>query len=611
MATDPTQLNFQPLLDSLEHCRRYTGEPTGFWAAFAEALHAFPECRTVRIITRANEGWKVLATHPQGRGVTHALTREDFELMRAEAEAEPYAERRLQDPVPGYLLLLKLRTEQEDLAVFAELLLPDAPFCDRSSLAAILGVAAELPRNYERGLREARMQRQLDDFSRALEVLATVNARREFTPAAMALVNELADRFEATRVSLGWVANYYVKICAMSGTDRVERKVEVVQRLEAAMEECRDQEEEILYPGAEGADLVRRSHEAYLQESHVGAIISVPLRVGGEVCAVVTLEREQGEFRPDEALGLRVIADQTAPVLADLRKQSRWFGRRWADAGREVLAKAVGPRHTWMKVGAITLSLFLAFALFVPFTYRVKANFQIVPESQALLPVPFQGYIDEVYQRPGDLVAAGALLFAMDDGELRVEKARALADLRRHRAEAERAEAAGEMGEYRVSMELAGQARARLELAEYRLDRAEVKAPFDGVLVEGDLRDRLGAPVQQGEVMMKFSRLDGLYVEIELEERDIDLLDGSGEGQIAFASRPDLKFPIEIERIEPSAQAGQGSNFFVIRAELTGAEADWLRPGMTGVAKLDGGQRTLAWRATHRLVDFLRMFFWV
>jgi len=198
----------------------------------------------------------------------------------------------------------------------------------------------------------------------------------------------------------------------------------------------------------------------------------------------------------------------------------------------------------------------------------------------------------------------------MDDGELRVERARALADLRRYRAEAERAEAAGEMGEYRVSMELSGQAQARLELAEYRLDRADVRAPFAGVLVEGDLRERLGAPVQQGEVLMKFSRLDGLYAEIELEERDIDLLDGSERGQIAFASRPDLKFPVEIDRIEPSAQVGQGGNYFVIRAGMTGEPVDWLRPGMTGVAKLDGGKRTLAWRATHRLVDFLRMFFW-
>jgi hypothetical protein len=104
--------------------------------------------------------------------------------------------------------------------------------------------------------------------------------------------------------------------------------------------------------------------------------------------------------------------------------------------------------------------------------------------------------------------------------------------------------------------------------------------------------------------------MDGLFLEVELEERDIDLLDGSGDGQVAFASRPELKFPVSIERIEPSAQVGEGKNFFVIRAELDATEAEWLRPGMTGIARLDSGDRTLAWRATHRLVDFLRMFFW-
>ena len=199
----------------------------------------------------------------------------------------------------------------------------------------------------------------------------------------------------------------------------------------------------------------------------------------------------------------------------------------------------------------------------------------------------------------------------MDDGELLVEEVAALADLRRFLAEAEQAEAQGDLGGYRVAKELAGQADARLQLARYRLKRAEIKAPFDGVLVEGDLRERLGAPVNQGEVLMKFSRLDGLFLEIELPERDIDLLDGSNLGQAAFASRPDIRFPTEIERIEPSAVAGQGANYFIIRAGIDAADVDWMRPGMTGVAKLDAGKRTLLWRATHRLVDFIRMSFWI
>jgi hypothetical protein len=611
MSIEPQRMSFGELIDALQESRKFSGEPSAFWSYLARALGEFPETRSVRIMARTGDNWKVLAAHPSGRGAAHSLTQEAFETLCAQAEQESFAQLSVSRPVAGHLIFVALHSEETKARIFAEILLPEAPISSRDSLAGVFALAADAPRAYERNLREARVQRQLDDTARALEVLSAVNAKREFMPAAMALVNETAIRFNATRVSLGWVDDYYVKTVAMSGTDRFERKVEVVQRLEAAMEECRDQEEEIVFPALEGSDVICRGHEAYVQESHVGAVISVPLRVDGDVCAILTLEREQGGFTLDEALGLRVIADQSAPVLYDLKQKSRWFGRRWADAGRELTAKAVGPRHTWMKVGALALSVFLIFALFVPYTYRVKANFIIVPDRLALLPVPFEGFIEDVYFKPGDVVEAGQVLVALDDGELQVERVRALADLSRYRAEAEQAEAEGKMGDFRVANELAGQAEARLQLADYRLQRATIKAPFSGVLVEGDLHERIGAPVDQGEVLLKFSRLDGLSVEIELPERDIDLLDDSQQGQIAFASRPDLKFPIGIERVEPSATAGQGSNFFVIRAEFVDAQVEWLRPGMTGVARLDAGHRTLAWRATHRLVDFLRIFFWI
>lgn len=602
--------DFKSFLEAVDAVRNFSGPANEFWGLLAQNLGTFPDCRSVRVLARSEENWKILSAYPMGRGATHSLTREDFDLMCAEAEAEAYAERQLRQPTEGSLILVRLRSESADLVVFAEFLLHSAPFVDPSSLAGLFGLVAGLPKAYERTQRQLKIQRQLDDTSCALEVLAAVNENREFMPAAMALVNEVAVRFSASRVSLGWVDSYYVKVRAMNGTDKIERKVEVLQRLEAAMEECRDQEEEIIFPSEEIGTIVRRAHEAYAQESHVAALLSVPLRFKGEVCAVLTLERENGIFAIEEALSLRVIADQAAPVLQDLLLDSRWFGRRWADSMRELLSKAVGPRHTWIKVGVITLTVFMLFALLVPYTYRAKANFIVVPDSLALLPVPFNGFIESVDYRPGDLVARGDVLFSMDDSELRVEQARAEADLRRYLAEAELAEAQNNMAEYRVNRELAAQAQARLQLANYRLDRAEVRAPFDGILVEGDLRERIGAPVSQGDVMMRFSRMDGLFLEIELEERDIDLLDGSERGQVAFASRPEIKFPVSIERIEPSAQAGQGKNFFVIRAQMDANEAEWLRPGMTGVARLDAGNRTLAWRATHRLVDFLRMFFW-
>ena len=65
----------------------------------------------------------------------------------------------------------------------------------------------------------------------------------------------------------------------------------------------------------------------------------------------------------------------------------------------------------------------------------------------------------------------------------------------------------------------------RFEMTRYRLSQARIEAPFEGVVVEGDLRERVGSPVKQGEVLLKVARLDPMYVEGKVHERNIHLLE--------------------------------------------------------------------------------------
>ena len=150
---------------------------------------------------------------------------------------------------------------------------------------------------------------------------------------------------------------------------------------------------------------------------------------------------------------------------------------------------------------------------------------------------------------------------------------------------------------------------ARLALVQYRLERAEIRAPFDGVVVEGDLRERIGAPVHTGDILMKISQLKGLYVEMRVPERDIDLIKDSRTAEVAFVTKPEETFAVQIERIEPSAVADKEGNVFVVRGRID-VRAEWFKPGLSGVAKIKTGDRSLLWIATHRLVDFLRLKFW-
>jgi multidrug efflux pump subunit AcrA (membrane-fusion protein) len=161
-----------------------------------------------------------------------------------------------------------------------------------------------------------------------------------------------------------------------------------------------------------------------------------------------------------------------------------------------------------------------------------------------------------------------------------------------------------------IALRRVEQARATLELSRYRLSRVELKAPFDGVIIEGELHEKIGAPVKRGDSLFKVARLDGLYAELKADERDIHEVASGTNAELALISRPALSFPASIQRIEPAAVAEEGGNHFIIRAQLSGTAADWWRPGMSGLAKVDSGKRSIAWCLTHRAVDHARMWLW-
>jgi len=162
----------------------------------------------------------------------------------------------------------------------------------------------------------------------------------------------------------------------------------------------------------------------------------------------------------------------------------------------------------------------------------------------------------------------------------------------------------------KIALALEAQARARLKLVRFHIDHSQLKAPFSGIVVEGDLDELLGAPVRKGDVLFKVARIEKMYAELKVDERDIHELTEGASGEIALVSRPDLKFPIRVQRIDPVALTEEEGNIFLIRALFTEKVADWWRPGMSGVAKINVGERNVLWILTHRTIDFIRIFLW-
>ena len=74
------------------------------------------------------------------------------------------------------------------------------------------------------------------------------------------------------------------------------------------------------------------------------------------------------------------------------------------------------------------------------------------------------------------------------------------------------------------------------DLVKSRLARIEVVAPFDGIVVSGDLTQRLGAPVEQGDVLFEVAPNSVHRVVLQVDEREIDELRSGQTGELILAS---------------------------------------------------------------------------
>lgn len=157
------------------------------------------------------------------------------------------------------------------------------------------------------------------------------------------------------------------------------------------------------------------------------------------------------------------------------------------------------------------------------------------------------------------------------------------------------------------------QAKARSALLAEQLARTRLQAPFDGVVVSGDLSQSIGAPVSRGDLLFEVAPLDSYRVILKVDERDIAAVEPGQRGRIALAGLPRQPLPVAVTKITPVAVAEEGHNQFRVEAGLDAPPAatlELLRPGMQGIGKIDIGERNLFWIWTHRLGHWLRLWWW-
>ena len=116
--------------------------------------------------------------------------------------------------------------------------------------------------------------------------------------------------------------------------------------------------------------------------------------------------------------------------------------------------------------------------------------------------------------------------------------------------------------------------------------------------------------MEQGKLLFEVAPLADFRVVLQVDDRDMVQLAKGQRGELVLSSLPHSALPISVTAITPVATQRDGRNVFRVEAQLDGANAARLRPGMEGIGKVTVGQRSLLWIWTHNFTEWLQLSLW-
>jgi len=442
----------------------------------------------------------------------------------------------------------------------------------------------------------------------AFDMLAAVLEQQRFDAACKAVVTELAVRLDCDQVSIGFIEKGRAVVSAVSHASDFGDRMNLIRDIGMAMDEAIDQEAIVLYPVHEDWDYrVTRVHETLAVTHQIGSILTLPLHTGGEVFGGLCFERLPGEHFDEETVELcDAVASVIGPILAEKKQNDRLIFLKLRDSIREQVRRFLGPEYFGRKLAALIVGAVVLFFSIVTGDYRVTSPAVLEGLVQRTIAAPFQGYVSSQEVRAGAIVEEGQVLATLDDRDLALERLRWSTTRRQHLAEYDRALAARERAEANIIRAQIDQAVAQIAILDEQLARTRITAPFDGIIVTGDLSQSVGTTVDRGQELFKIAPLEAYRVILKVDESDMEDIRRGQTGALRITSVPDELLTYTVERITPIAEQAEGRNYFRVEATLQqGSEV--VRPGMSGVAKTNVEERLLIRIWTEKAIDWMRL----
>ncbi len=366
---------------------------------------------------------------------------------------------------------------------------------------------------------------------------------------------------------------------------------------------------------------VERLAKERLAGENDGKVLSFDVREGsdpGDVdagaypfsqIALIPLQLRDGTVFAHLMLTRENIWDEASLVAA--ARLCETYSHAWeAMLGPKKIKQKIRRRTGIMLAG----TLVLAAAAFIPVPLTALAPAEVTAADAFVVAAPIDGVVDTVAVDPNTRVKAGDLLFKYSDTELRnrlqlagqavgVAQARYQQSLRTSfsdpTAKRELSIAKSELqlktGEYRYAKEL--------------LDKSEVRAAADGLVIFADKETWTGRPVATGERIMRIADPAAVEVTVNLPTSDAIVLENKARVQLYLDSNPLEAINAELSSASFHATPdGAGVLSYRVRARFTDESEKVPRIGLRGTAQVYGETVSLGFYLFRKPISAVRQW---
>lgn len=437
-------------------------------------------------------------------------------------------------------------------------------------------------------------------LAKLAEIESDLAGAVELEKMAFTLANRVREMMVFDRTFVAVPGRTGFRIAAISGVDDVPQKGAAVQNLRDVVREVvriggdwhftRDYMEKV------EDELLAEKLRIYYETTDYKSVLLMRIEDDEGLLAVMGFERRaEGAYQGADFKFLQGVCKASSGAL---RRAKAFRGLPGISVVRQVdkiKRKALGPARVkfFLKTGLLVAAV--GVLVFGKWDLSAKGKCRIVPQVTTFARTRQAGVVSEILKTEDDYVSRGETIAILDD-----EAARNAILETKSRMEAAQAEIDSYLevrpAAAHMKMKELEVLRVQLERLELTLRHLEIKSPRDGILLTH--KDRIDATLDQvvtrGEALFEIADTSRLYVEVEVDERDIALVKPGQTIYFALSGAPGRTFTCEVVHISPMTRAVPRKNVFVVRGEIVDAE-----PGgpfklyLTGTARVSTGKRAL------------------